>query len=455
MSTTNTCYNDFKRGVRTCKEFKMQTPFLFSLVWLVGVLTMVSSADAIVQRKGINQDESKVPEFELPRVLACQDGEVVKSVEAWEKRRRPELLQLFCDHVYGNVPEKTVPVSFSVGDQWEVLDGAAMRKEVVIRFGEGDSAVEATMLLTTPTASERSPCFLGFNFNGNHTTTSDPNVTIPASWVRNKKSFGTQDNKAGEQGRGKSASRWPCREIVGRGFAVATIYYGDVDPDLNDFSNGVHPLFYAEGQISPSEKQWGSIGAWAWALSRALDYLEKDSSINASRVAVIGHSRLGKTSLWAGARDSRFWMTVSNDSGCGGAALHRRKFGETVKVINTSFPHWFCDQFVQYNDNENLIPVDQHQLMSLIAPRLIYVASASQDLWADPRGEYLSLAESDETFGLYEGSGFESMARDIIQPDQPVRVGCRAYHVRSGAHDITLYDWGQYMEFAGRHLKSR
>ena len=416
-----------------------------SLLFFTSLLAMnFNSEDVSAQRPGINQDESKVPIYELPRLLECIDGSMVESTKDWESKRRPELLSLFSDHVYGNFPNKDISVTFEVGESWEALNGRAIRKQIKLKFGKSQSA---TVLLTLPKSSEAVPCFVGYNFHGNHTTTDDPKVSIPTSWVRNNEDI--KNNQAREADRGKSASRWPYEAIISRGFGVATIYYGDVDPDFDDqFKNGIHPLFYKPEQTQPTKDQWGSIGAWAWALSRTLDYLETEKEIDSKRVAVIGHSRLGKTSLWAGATDERFWLTVSNNSGCGGAALHRRKFGETVKVINTNFPHWFCDQFATYND-ENSIPVDQHQLISLIAPRLVYVASASKDLWADPKGEYLSLAKSNPVFELY---GDKPLKDQMPEIDTPAFTESRGYHIRSGKHDITSFDWKQYLEFATQRL---
>ena len=311
------------------------------------------------------------------------------------------------------------------------------------------------LLIYTPKTDKPVAAFLGLNFGGNHTIHSDPAIAVTDRWVRDRKDETTNKHVATEAGRGAAAGRWPVEAIIDRGYALVTIYYGDIDPDFDDgFENGIHGVFQDETKSIPADQRWGSIAAWAYGLSRALDYLIIDPAIDGSRVAVIGHSRLGKTSLWAGASDPRFKMVVSNNSGCGGAALSRRAIGETVGRINTSFPHWFCRNFRKYNENENACPVDQHELIALIAPRAVYIASATEDKWADPKGEFLSAVHADPVYRMLgtKGLGADGPPNEMPPPDRPIKSGRIGYHLRTGKHDLTHYDWQQYLNFADRHL---
>ena len=418
---------------------------------LIMIGVAISESETFGQPDGFNYDEAKVPQFVLPELLKTSKGEVVTSADAWASRRRPEILAMFEEHVFGKLPETVPKLRTRLRSRTDnAMGGKAVRREITIFFTDDDNGPAMEMLVYTPqSATGPVPCFLGLNFHGNHTIEADPTIHLTQSWVREDRSRGNIDHKATEATRGTASSRWPIDMIVSRGYGLATIYYGDIDPDFDDgFKNGIHAL----SQFVNAERagdSGGSISAWAWGLSRALDVLELDQEVDGTRVAVLGHSRLGKTSLWAGATDERFAMVVSNNSGCGGAALSRRRFGETVKRINTSFPHWFCINHRQYNDNEDALPVDHHMLLALACPRPVYVASAVDDQWADPRGEMLSLYYAGPAYELFGKKGLPTDQLPAI--DQPVHTDV-GYHIRTGKHDVTDFDWTQFLDFADAHI---
>jgi len=374
------------------------------------------------QRPDTNYDEAKVRPYTLPDPLLAGTHRV-RTQKEWPARREA-ILQLFRDTVYGRSPGRPEHVAFSVVEENpRAMDGAAtLRRVSIVSLHEGRShPFELTLFL--PNTPNPAPVFLFIN--NRQAALTDPS-------------------------RKEKSGFWPAEQMIARGYGMATFQYGALAPDDKDtFRTGAMKLFEAPG--GTPRYTWGALAAWGWGASRAMDYLVRDARVDAAKVAIVGHSRGGKAALWAGAEDPRFTLVVSNESGEGGAALSRRGYGETVQRINTAFPHWFTAAYKPFNGREADLPVDQHMLLSLIAPRSLYVASADEDLWADPRGEFLSLVESSPVYALF---GDAPIAPDAMPAlETPLIVGRRGYHVRRGEHDLTPYDWDRFADFADRVWK--
>lgn len=397
-----------------------------------------------------NMDESKVPPYTLPELLVTSAGQQVSNVAVWEKVRRPEILQQFRTHVYGRIPQKPAGMYFeTIHTETHALHGKATMKEITIHLTKDADGPEIHLLLYLPNhVKGKAPVMMGLNFTGNHTVEADSTITITDNW---KKADWSVMYPRHTPVRGEQTQNWCASELIDSGYALATAWYGDIELDRADgWKTGVRNTMQQELNIRPEE--WSAISLWAWQLSRMMDYLETESRVNTKQVVVTGHSRLGKTALWAGANDQRFAVVISNNSGEGGAALARRDFGETVAMINTTFPHWFNATYKTYNSNVNGLPVDQHMLLALMAPRPLYVGSASLDLWTDPKGEFLSAKFAGPAYALYGKKGVG--VAEMPLPDTPVGdvIG---YHVRKGEHDFLPYDWRQYISFCNRQFTLR
>ncbi|MSU49008.1 MAG: acetylxylan esterase [Opitutus sp.] len=423
------------------------------------ILTLCLAAAAFAaQRAGINEDESKVLPYTLPDPLVLNAGQPVRDAATWRTQRRPELLELFAREVYGRTPGgRPAKMHWAVTSvDRAALGGKAVRKEITVWFTEKKDGPKMHILIYQPPGAAGAhapwPAFLGLNYYGNQCVNPDPGIALSTAWMRTNAEFKIVNNRATAGTRGAHASRWNVETVVARGYATATLYYGDLCEDRNEgLTRDVATLFGTGAVEARRPDEWGAIGIWAWGLSRALDLLMSDPEIDGKRVAVHGHSRLGKTALWAGAQDERFAYVISNDSGCGGAALSKRNFGETVERINASFPFWFAKNFRAYNAREADLPVDQHELIALIAPRPVHVASAEDDTWADPRGEFLAAKHAEPVYALFGKKGLG--VADLPAVNQPALGDALAYHLRTGGHDITAYDWARYLDFADKVLK--
>jgi len=393
-----------------------------------------------------NYDESKVPEYSLPSALTKPDGTTIASASEWVNFQRPRILKLFRDEMYGQMPPRPDAVEYILLSKKDnALGGIAVRKEIRLRFRMNNGRkFDVTMLLYLPrNAKIPVPVFLGLNFKGNHATTQEADV-IPTGGAFDPATISTTN-------RGIQAERWCFPEIVQRGYASATICYHDIFPDhCTRWEDSVLILFEDLKGFAGAHEKYSSIGAWAWGLSRAADCLETDPAIDTSKIAVHGHSRLGKTALWAGANDPRFRLVISNCSGCGGAALSRRLFGETFLYIVNAMPHWFIKSFRQYIAYEEKLPFDQHELISLSAPRPVVVASATEDKWADPKGEFLATVHAGEIYKLFGSKGIDT---DKMPSPDTYHTADVSYHIRTGKHDQTLADWQHYLNMADIFFK--
>ncbi len=392
-------------------------------------------------------NEAEVPNYVLPSLTKMNNGKEVSSAHQWEKKRRCEIISLLKKEMYGQMPKKPKRMVFTVFDtDTKALGGKATRKQVRVTFDKRVDSVFMDVLIYIPNNTKQpAPLILGLNFAGNQEIVNDPNIRITQSWVP-KKSKGAVNNRASEASRGYASEVFPVERMIDEGYAVAIIYAGDIDPDYFNLDNAVQSLY---PKLQKRKDNFSTIGAWAWGLSRAMDYFETDPQIDQKRVVLTGLSRMGKASLWAGALDERFAIVISTEAGKGGDALFARQFGESVGRITKVFRQWFSLNFSKYANNVAKMPFDQHMVMALVAPRPLYVGAAEEDLNEDPKGEFLALKAAEPIYNLY---GFKGLpAETLPKVNNPLRSERLGFHLRTGKHGITAYDWDSYFEF----IKSR
>ena len=395
-------------------------------------------------------EERLVKPCPLPDPLRNRDGTRVKTAQEWMNFRRAELLDLFKREEYGEILPRPDAVSFHLLSVKEnALDNTAIRKEIRLDFASSNGNTHSVVLLLyLPKGADGPvPAFLGLNFNGNHTTTKEPDV-LPTGY--------RMPGKLVEEARGLQADCWCFREVIRRGYASATLCYHDLFPDVaGSIPRSVFRLFLKDSEYHAVGTTYSVIGAWAWGLSRAMDFLETEPAVDRARIALHGHSRLGKTALWAGAIDRRFAMVIANESGCGGAALHKRKFGENLSQHfdyhrDLGIPVWFVEACRKYIWKEEEMPFDQHELLALIAPRPLCIGTATLDAAADPYGEFLACANASPVYELFGSHPFPG--GEMIPPDTWIS-GDLHFHSRTGNHDQTPWDWARYLDAADLHWR--
>jgi hypothetical protein len=387
------------------------------------LLLLLSLTMNLMAQIPANYDESKVPHLVLPDPFVGFAGNPIVTAEDWENIRRPQIMMLFEENVYGQIPKDFESISFTeIKDKVNDYSDIAIFKEIEIVVSRNGNNHKMRLNVFIPKEGKGPfPVFMLIN----HRYQEPLSELVETGF-------------------------WPIVDLIEKGYATASFDVDALAPDDPEkFTEGILQALYPE-QLNKKDGM-RALGAWAWGAMRAMDYFEKDALIDAEKAIIVGHSRGGKAALWASANDTRWAVTVSNESGCGGATLSRRKFGETVHLINNGFPFWFNDNFKEFNGKEEMLPVDQHMLVSLIAPRAVYFSSARGDRWADPKGEYLSIKFGSRIYPLIYGKevnfplDFEEQKEPIIQP-------YAGYHIREGKHNLTLEDWKNYMDFVEVNL---
>jgi hypothetical protein len=396
----------------------------------------------------VNYDESRVGTYSLPDPLTLSGGAKVRDAKTWTKKRRPEIVRLFEENQFGRSPGRPEGMSFDVFDKGTpALDGKALRKQVTVYFSRDKAGPKMDLLVYLPAGAQKPvPLLLNLSFTANSSAVDDPGVKQGEIWNREK--------KRAPAPKGSNFGKLNVAPFLAQGIGVATVYYGDIDPDFQGgLPYGVRSLYLKSGQTEPAPDEWGAIGAWAWGLSRAMDYLETDKGVDAKRVAIVGISRLGKTVLWAGAHDERFAMVIASCSGEGGAALSRRNYGETIKHLTepTRYPYQFAANYGKYGDRVDQFPVDSHMLVALIAPRPVLLQTGDTDVWSDPKGEFLAAVAAEPVFRLLgkQGLGTEQMP----PAGQPI-FHTLGYVMHSGGHGTIPSDWDLFLEFMRMHLQT-
>jgi hypothetical protein len=420
---------------------------LILFAWTAGG-QVADAPDGNVAGIPVNYTEARVGNYALPNPLQLLNGQTVNDAQTWFKKRRPEIVKLFEENQYGRSPGRPKDMSFEIFDKGTpAFDGKAVRRQVTVNFSKDKAGPKIDLLIYLPAgAAKPVPLLLNLGFSANSLTVDDPGIRPGEIWNQEKKKVPVS---AGARRFG-GLSVMPLLE---RGFGVASVYYGDIDPDfLGGVSLGVRRLYLKPGQSDPAPNEWGSIAAWGWGLSRAMDYFETDKGVDAKRVAIMGVSRLGKTVLWAAARDTRIALVIASCSGEGGAALSHRNYGETIKHLTapTRYPYQFCANYAKYGDQVDQFPVDAHMLIALIAPRPVLLQTGDTDKWSDPKGEFLAAVAAGPAYRLLGKQGLET--EQMPPAGQAIGQTLR-YFMHAGGHGALPSDWDQFLKFLQMHLQ--
>lgn len=421
-----------------------------SLITLALLMTLPAGYSASSLRSSFPETSALPSNPSMPDPLVMLDGRRVTTKEQWTKERRPELQALFQYYMYGAIPPKPAGLKFTkVTEYSDFLGGHATLKLITVETGPAP-APQIDLMLVVPNDKRRGPApvFLAMNFCGNHTLTEDTRVPLTRNWVGGS-CPGCTNGTTSEAARGTQATNWPLQEIIGRGYALAAFYSGDVDSDRGNVSSGLYAWMAGGDPAKNNPTNRGTIAAWAWGFQRCVDYLVTDREVDGTRIAAVGHSRNGKTALLAAAFDERIALAIPHQAGCGGTAPSRGKIGESVQRINTAFPHWFNGAFKEFNTAPERLPFDQNALVALCAPRPVLLSNAEGDQWANPSGQFEVLQAADPVYRLL---GVEGLAAKEMPPQRQLVNSRLGYYIREGKHSMTADDWGVFLNFADRQF---
>ncbi len=433
----------------------MRTPFCFAAFAICFALEAQTqnpppapaSLPRVTAGIPVNYDEALVGTYQLPDPLKMANGKQVRDARTWTEKRRPEIVRLFEENQYGRSPARPADMTFDVFDTGTpAMDGKAIRKQVTIYFSKNKNGPKEDLVVYVPAAAAKPvPLLLSIDFSPNASTFDDPGIKLGEIWNR--------DHKRVPAERGGGMFHMKIDNLLSSGYGVAAIYYGDIEPDfLGGLPFGVRALYLKPGQTEPAPDEWGAIAAWGWGMSRAMDYLETDKGVDAKRVGIYGVSRLGKTVMWAGARDTRFALVIASCSGEGGAALSRRNYGETIAHLTAPnrFPYQFCANYARYAAHVDQLPVDANLLVALMAPRPVLLQTGTTDYWSDPKGEFLAAVAAEPVFRLLGKQGLGTS--QMPAAGQPIfhTIG---YYMHEGPHGTMPGDWQYFLEFMDMHLK--
>jgi hypothetical protein len=427
-------------------KYLKNTVILLTVLICYSVAYSQNAPAKVVAGIPVNYDETLVGTYTLPDPLVLLNGKKVKNAKTWYTKRRPEIVSLIEENQFGRCPEAPKDMTFNVFDKaTKVMDGKAVRKQVTICFTKDTSNYKMDLLIYLPADADKPvPLFLNVSFSPNSSVTDDNGVKTGFVWGR--------DGKKVPAKRGGQFGRLDINQFISQGIGVATVYYGDIEPDFpSGIKYGIRGLYLKPGTLTPAPDEWGAISAWAWGLSRAMDYLETDNQIDSKRVALFGVSRLGKTVLWAGARDTRFGMIIASCSGEGGAAIARRNYGETIKHMSdsTRYFYQFCGNYGKYADDPNDFPVDANLLVSLIAPRPLLLQTGDTDYWSDPKGEFLAAVAAGPVYRLL---GKEGLGTDVMPPSNQPILYTLGYYMHAGGHGALPGDYEIFLRFFKMHF---